>query len=304
MGQLVFNFDFDPIESVGTSAEVTSGRLEVKLAGLTVWDTNWTWIELLEHLARYWQFLIWEESLPSDLELEPFATLEERARRRFARLPDSTADEISFDEFRRTHDLSRALQGAWLSSLWIVRHGDGFRVSTSTVDATLSFQELLDELERVATKILERLRSHSDRRVELVRELWNSRKGWSAKEIVSVATGLSVELISSIAGGDLESFWELDREHERSSELMVAARMTGHLSSPELVRRVQVAMSRIGHLEAPELERLSASYDASPSFEGTAYEDGYRSHSGCEGRSVWAPAKSAQSVCWKHGASP
>ena len=68
---LQFQLEWSALEPKGTAADATRGRLAVRLGNRNVWGTpqgfEWTWVELVEHLARFWVHILIEEGDPLGL---------------------------------------------------------------------------------------------------------------------------------------------------------------------------------------------------------------------------------------------
>jgi hypothetical protein len=131
----------------GIATDATRGALRLLLRGTPIWfgddaDSGflWTWVELLEFLTNAWPYLVLEDGAPFGLQVTAPAALRAEALRLADDMPGDASEEISgeLDAFFEVHDLSRALQGAIVPEILIVRTGeivtvasDGRRIEAS-----------------------------------------------------------------------------------------------------------------------------------------------------------------------------
>ena len=255
---LRFEIDFPAHPATGTAAERTSGHLCATLGETKVWDAEWTWIELLEHLAANWKYLRWEEDAPIEVDVDSPSDIEAQAAQRFREGSEPAEAEDLFFTFCQSHDLARALQGAWLPRLWVLRRGLEFHVWSEFAQTRLPESALIGELERLGETVLERLSGASDPRSREAEQAWRTRNSGSAAQLVSIATGLSSDVVIEAAGGEdhVSEFWEV--EDDPAGELLAAARMVGSPASPRAIRAIGEAIRAIGPVATPALDELAA----------------------------------------------
>jgi hypothetical protein len=129
---LQFELRWPTTRPAGSSAERTAGTLVARVVGMPVWGRDpetrevvgieWTWIELLEHLAVAWPFLEIEESIPMGIDARPDRVLA-HAEERWRDVDADRLPEIQRPVFRwaRTHELSNAFHGLRVPTLWMLR---------------------------------------------------------------------------------------------------------------------------------------------------------------------------------------
>jgi hypothetical protein len=161
-------------EPSGETETATWGELTIVLGDVLLWGSHegsrtrgarWTWVDLLEHLAEVWPWLLFEEGWP-----EQGATKE---------------DELFEHRFR--HDLAMAIRGKALPPLWIVREGKHAWVGGETTRARLDFHEVEAVLASLGDQIAERLRPLDDERARETVHGWLSRSELAAPEHPAIA---------------------------------------------------------------------------------------------------------------------
>jgi hypothetical protein len=221
-----------------TTDEATAGRAWLHLGGVAVWGRaggeqggfHWTWIDALEHLARVWARLRWEQRDPLALD-GPLPELRRRARERWAttRLTDEALDreERLLLGFLEAHDLAAGLGGVRAAPVFVLRQGLLAVVSTADDELTLPLDEVLVPLERFASAIAARLEGLSDGRARGAVTAWERRNVLSAstKTFVRIATGLDEPVLDALVGKrSLADFFELG-EAAKDNELLAVARL-------------------------------------------------------------------------------
>ena len=294
-GRLRFLLRWRAEHGRGTAAERTRGELAAFVGDRLVWGQPehdrpigflWTWIELLEHLAEAWRSLEWEQCDPLGL-MQPPEYLRISAEYRWSYVPQERRDreEQLLWEFEQAHDLSRAVQGAWLPALWVVRQGAECVVAGQGARVTEPAEDALGTLERLASAICEPLRSCADGRAMQAIQAWESRRHSTPREFAVLATGLDEETLSSIGGvGNFEKAWEL-QSGLRDNELLAVARFAGMALPADLIRRVVQHVRRLPHRETPAIDELVSvapklSREAPPYDQGHALACWLRAHLG------------------------
>lgn len=183
----------------------------------------WSWIELLEFLAVRWLYLTTEQTYPRGLVVgDPFG-LRAKARGAFAsqysdgdELPDDIDEEIF--RFEGRHDLSRALRGISLPSLFVLREGNTVRISALNLTKVVASKEFFAQLEKIGDAISARLDDSKSDRARTAVASWKKRTRHDPKELIRLASGSA-----NVGPGTLE-FWELVDAPGADSELAAAAR--------------------------------------------------------------------------------
>lgn len=276
-----FAIDIDWIDVEGTAADRTRGRLRLWLEGTSLWGGSagieWTWIELLEHLGRFWTYLILEEGDPIGLDAPP-ETLLGRARERWrTALPAQIdAEEARVADYIESHDLAAGLHGVYPQSVFLVREGDRIRISTVTRVAHL----VVDDVETVLTQwgdhVAGRLAAVDDERASAAIATWNRRETSSPRPLFEVVTNMPME--DAIAAFDPRDRALIDvdfRSAHEGNELLALARMTaGVLPLKEVARLVHVAL-RQPQVWTGAIDKIAAEVRKSIDPRAPPYKQGY-----------------------------
>jgi Zn-dependent peptidase ImmA (M78 family) len=256
---LQFQLQWDPEEPAGTAATATRGSLVVRLAGRTVWGAtsdepngfSWTWVELVEHLARYWAYLFVEESDPLGLGVPP-----ERLRARAEERWNAVSSEQQAEEeealwaYLESHDLASAVQGAYPASLWITREGSELRVACKGVVVGVPLASGRATLGAVGDAIVSRLAAlGSEARAEAAVIAWERREEVAPLRLAEIATGLGQSEVEALGDVVELPFDRLDFEEAfESDQYLAVARMargaipTDELRSVFAIMRAQPAI--------------------------------------------------------------
>jgi hypothetical protein len=182
--RLRFSIDWTDDLGASTAAEKTRGKALVWVGERLVWgkrsgprveSLEWTWIELLEHLAREWTHLMWEEGLPNGV--DALDTYREQAATSLKELSKSQRpdEEGNLWAFEESHNLARALQGAWAAPLWLLREGVFFRVATVGFEIRIPADVLRADLSALGDAIASRLSECRDDRSLAAVGAWQRR---------------------------------------------------------------------------------------------------------------------------------
>ena len=278
--ELTFLVAWADDEAGETAAERTRGTVTARLCDVVVWDAiEWTWVELLEHLARTWRYLVWEDSLP--LRIRP-GTVEQLVAQAEMSWRDASPHvredrEERFGEWWETHDLARGLQGIIVPDLVIAREGARAWVASLGGCESLSFGGVRRELIRFGDEIDARLVGCTDERAAVAREAWAAREQASVRDQVVIATGLEPSRIETIEQAEAPHvFWELGPDAEPDSEILAAARMVGWLPDPA-IRGILELVRGVGKGTTSDLDALSGTaLEELDKLAGrTAFDQGY-----------------------------
>ena len=220
------------VRRIGT-ADATRGALRLWAHGRQVWPGNdldeafeWTWVELAEFLAKSWRWLLWENGLPFELPGGSITQVYADLSRRWDLLSMAVREEEEEElySFEERHDLARALMGAVAPSVWLIREGNMCWVSTPDAAVLVPFGVVEEALQGFAHAVISRL-ADVDERASAVRTAWEARTRTTTGEFISIATGLERGVVSQLQGDhDPASFWELDADDFKVTELLAAAR--------------------------------------------------------------------------------
>jgi Zn-dependent peptidase ImmA (M78 family) len=263
---LQFSLHWEPVEKASPSAtEITRGRLLIQLAGRVVWGNrtskedvgiDWSWIELLEHLAQSWPRLAWEETDPLAIGELPNRVRPE-AERGWENVPEEIRDhqEALVLSFEEAHNLALGLGGIELPGLWILRQGNLCSVMAKDVNTLQPAAEVLATIEALGSQIAERLANSTDPRAMRAISTWGSRRAIPPRVRYAIATGIDDAVLKAIDRGD-PKFWGESAEPQLN-ELMVAARMIGNTLVPSEVRAVLEAIKKTRPINKALLESYS-----------------------------------------------
>jgi Zn-dependent peptidase ImmA (M78 family) len=226
---------------------------------------EWPLIEVLEHLAKVWQFLVAQDRDPFgiiDPSNTPPSMLRSEMERRWKLAPSTDEDERSLATFELAHDLSKAFNGAWPPFLWLVRCGSKFIVESDRSLSWFEDEEIFGELERLGNGISERIAPYSDVRGNSARARWERRKDVSPRRSLQLVTGLDASELEEIAGKlSIEEFWEMSGTQSYDyGEIAAAARMAAKCLSLPSLSRVLNSLRASAKRSTPKLDAYCAAY--------------------------------------------
>lgn len=248
-----------------SAAEATRGQLAVFVGRSLVWGEvvgaqvvgiEWTWVDLLEHLARVWPRIAWEQADPLALGVRA-DRLRMEAENLWERTEPVEADEWALWQYEDAHDLAAALQGAWPQPFWLQREGTEMIVVGGAIEERVPHGDALRALSALGDEIAVRLRALEDARSRKALDSWGRRSSLTPREYVQVATGLAAETIESVLGGQSESTAFEFSETGEDSELLAAARLAGPGASTVSLRGVLAAARGTPLRDTPALDALS-----------------------------------------------
>lgn len=258
------------------AVEATRGELEAWIADALIWGAEeggktrgleWSWVALLEHLARSWRYLEWEQSNPLGLSVYP-DELRANAERHWRDLPATDRDEQerALFEYEESHNLAYGLDGLYPPDLWLARDGELMSVASGGRRTLQRADDVLDTLEELGEHVFERLRRiKGDPRAKEAMATWRQRDKLAPLEFAELVTGFSKERLAQCSPSrDPVQGWGLADELAEN-ELLAAARMVGSGLPNETTRRLMKTLRSFGARKTPELDEVSA--EASDAFE-------------------------------------
>ena len=163
-----FDLDKNPASATQwTAAHATSGVLNVSADGQNLFSFDWTWVELIEWLGQNWSELTHNLS---DAETAFAVNIFENSTYK--------AFEEKVWEFKESHDLARAVQGALIPSVIVSRVDDTGMVSVKTIYGktqtyNLPWSEVEDILRALGDCLAGVLRPLSDPRAVIALKEWD-----------------------------------------------------------------------------------------------------------------------------------
>lgn len=222
---------------------------------------EWFWDDLLGHLAQSWRFLLLEESYPMGLLPNVPQLLRSvlRERRIGASEEMMNAEDNSVFAFEELHDLARAVEGATLPSLFLLREGNLMLIATPSGVERVSFSAALEALQQLGDKIADRLKEIKNQKAKAILEAWNAKTNISDVDQVEIASGLPKSAIEAITKDEeFKKFWEVTTAKLEPNELMAAARMVGRVTSNEDTRAILSNIKAVPKNQTPLLDKLSS----------------------------------------------
>lgn len=152
------------------------------LAGQQDGSVKWTWVDLLEWLAKNWPYLLCEQSFPFHAKASEISTLMRDLEKRWENMPEERVEDEDEEEeafrFLNRHDLASAFKGLYFPAVFIIRQGELFEVSSTEQGETirLPFEQAVADLEAIGNH-LAKLASIADQgRGRLAARQWTARE--------------------------------------------------------------------------------------------------------------------------------
>jgi Zn-dependent peptidase ImmA (M78 family) len=273
MAELDYTLTWDDDPAADGEA-ATWGRLLVRCAGQVLWGierdgtslgVRWTWIDLLEHLAEVWPWLVWEEGWPPGPALRAPSDFQSASAAWLATLPpvEAAKNEELLLEFRGRHDLAMGVEGLVAPPLWVVREGHWAWITGGGSTSRVSAEHALLVLERLAGDIVTRVAACADERSRDAVTAWQERlSSLGSLDATAIAVGVLPSELRDFALGDVSAAFELEPGAGGATfepnELMAAARMSAAATDPATVRAVLDAIRTVPARTTPELDTMAA----------------------------------------------
>ncbi len=210
---------------------------------------EWTWVDLLEFLGRWWPWLVLEEDYPFPLQpLYPGLLLQE-AELRWLDLSDEQAEleEKQVHSFIARHDLAEAFKGIFLPSLILLRQGSTCHVSAAVRQSrVLPWSGLYHTLSGVGGFLADAVSGSSNPRATQALNLWRKREHRMNELELDLTTGLCAEIRNHFQDVN----WQ-------SMEIRMAARMSSRMVILSDQQALLRCIGALPHVETPELDKLA-----------------------------------------------
>lgn len=260
------------------------GRLLV--AGDPVWENDdaspveWTWIDLLEWLARNWKYLMYEQSLPFNESTLSMNTLLRDLQRRWEDMPQSRVEEEEEHALRflHRHDMAYGFKGLFLPTLYLFRVGRLMEIALPALktETRLPLARVATDLEAIGNGLAENAVEHVHSRAKAAVSLWQGRAEQEPGTVVRLMTGLSLDELKALSGDADLSFWEMeDMRQMDDTEMLAAARMTVKVLTPEQQRRLLDRIKIAPRNDTAGLDNLSVCIREQLQPEERPHDQGY-----------------------------
>ncbi len=161
------------------------GALYLWLNGTRVWGAEdskglkaarWTWLDLVEWMARAWPYLLFEEVAPFGLVARTPADL--RQKKHLQGVTGKTEDEVedAVHAYQQRHDMAAGLKGIYMPPVWLLPEGNLMRIGAPKNEVSVPKEWALEQLELFAERILELCEEDQTGRARRARNLWNNRR--------------------------------------------------------------------------------------------------------------------------------
>jgi Zn-dependent peptidase ImmA (M78 family) len=218
---------------------------------------EWSWVELLEHLALNWPRLEWEEADPLGVDAPP-NRIRFEVEKTWEGATSLVRDhqESVLLEFEEAHNLAAGLSGIQLPELWVLKQGNLCSVFGRGLSLLQPANEVLETLESLGQAVANRLKNNPDERGKKAIAAWDRRRDIPDQKKISIYTGVDRSRLEAVAAGEA-NFWEQSGEFS-FNELMAATRMIGDLLIPSEVRDILAAIRGIPSVDRTKLDDFSA----------------------------------------------
>lgn len=257
------------------------GALRVRVGQTPIWSDeegralDWTWIELLEQLARSWAFLKYDETSPLATK-ENMLSLMSRGHVVAVDSDIESGPEVSRETyfFIRRHNLATGIEGLYLPTLSLLREGWKMWVASLNVTRLLDFRETMQTLADLGDRLAQHIAlGEPQERSQLAIAAWRNREP-TTEAALQIMLGLqsSSELIPN--GETLSSYFEANDE-EYGSGLLIAARMSAALPIVTQRKIIELVRALPATGSSELLKSISKEAEAAvPNYIRRAHEQG------------------------------
>lgn len=280
-----FMLELYPSKQIDTSGLVwANGRLQIAelpvIAGQDHSPVDWTWVDLLEWLAKSWPYLLLEQSFPFQVPATEISTLLGDLEKRWENLSEERVEdeEQQAHRFLARHDLASAFKGIFFPATYLMRQGAAMEIASAEHGKTirLPLQSVQKDLEQIGNHLAKlALAGGKGRGAEAVKH-WRAREQQISEMALPLHTSLSAENLAQINPGNEPDYWEYSPGNPlEESELMAAARMTSGVLLAEQQAHILSLVRNLSKSATPTLDGLAS--DLMKDFReiGKPYDQGY-----------------------------
>jgi Zn-dependent peptidase ImmA (M78 family) len=273
------------------SREAGWARAVLSLDGEPYWADeddgpfDWTWIEMLDWLARNWSALVLEEGWPLPLpRVRHPGDLLPQARERWRDLSQTQVDleQTMVYRYLDRHNLARSIRGAFVPALTIARSGNTmWLVDEDQQPSRVAFSAAYLLLEQIGQQLAHFFAVSQVPHVQATVAAWHDRENGLRRHCLSYRTGLDHDRLTRLGSVPLSLIEPPAQDFDPvkpESAYLAAARMARHvLTSSQigaLIMRIHNAM-RGGTPISPRLA-THAQTALGSLRDGKPWEQGYR----------------------------
>tara|TARA_R110001599_G_scaffold77796_2_gene211943 strand:+ start:78 stop:1472 length:1395 start_codon:yes stop_codon:yes gene_type:complete len=260
------------------------GRLRVNgllvIAGEDDRPVAWTWVDLLEWLAKNWAYILLEQSFPFQVPAMDISTLMRDLEKRWENMAGDRVEDEEEEAFRflGRHDLASAFKGIFFPAIYLMRQGNLMEAISAEHGSTmrLPLQRAVSDLEQIGDHLAELAATNEESRGKLAAQRWYSRGKSLKTKALPLLTGLSAGTLAQLNPENDPEYWEYNPEFPLADgELMAAARMTSGVLLADQQAQVLQLIRDIGKAPTPKLDSLSSDLAAVFKDIGKPYDQGY-----------------------------
>ena len=242
--------------------------------------TSWTWVDLLEWLAKNWAYLLLEQNFPFQVPAMDISTLMRDLEKRWENMAEERMEDEEEQAFRflDRHDLACAFKGIFFPATYLMRQGALMEVFSAehSSHVRLNLQRAVSDLEDIGSYLAEVANTKEVSRGKLAAEQWYARDTYFIAQAVPLLTGLNAASLAHLNPENDPEYWEYDPESPLADgELMAAARMTSGVLLADQQLQVFELIRGAAKIATPELDSLSRSLFKDFKDIGKPYDQGY-----------------------------
>ncbi|MBS0602652.1 MAG: ImmA/IrrE family metallo-endopeptidase [Proteobacteria bacterium] len=254
-GQATLYWNEEPYWHAGVLSDGRTRRIE------------WTWVDLLQWLAKNWLYLTNEQTLPlawmNDVN-DNLAKILDSAEEHWQGVSEERldAEEIILLEYLNRHNLANALQGIYVPAVFWRRVGNEVVLYREDgVSMRVPLNPLLQHFEDIGSRMVEAWKESENPRVRLAIDQWRRRAELPLVTVLSISSGLEADEIRRIQGEqDAGEFWGThsvtDMLNGQDTDMLAAARMSSHVLKPEAMTRLVGNIRSCESRQTPVLDEL------------------------------------------------
>ncbi|WP_372609840.1 ImmA/IrrE family metallo-endopeptidase [Halomonas sp.] len=262
-----------------------SGRIFVNRTAVIAGDDDasisWTWVDLLEWLAKHWPSLLLEQAFPFQMASTDILALQSDLEKRWESMAEERVEEEEEEahRFLARHDLTQGFKGIYFPSVYLMRQGNIIEISSAECSITLrlALSKVVADLEQMGNQLAKLADVTGQGRGKLAAQRWYAREERLNQNALSLLAGLSPESLKQLhPDANNSTYWEFDaRSPLNDTELLAAARMTHSVLLPDQQHQLLEQVRMIPKGATPSLDALAASLIHDFEGSGKPHDQGY-----------------------------